>query len=150
MQKKKTLKERLEGKYKITPNGCWQWTAFIHPITKYGIIRINYKHMQANRVSYEAHIGKIPGGMFVCHKCDFPACINPEHLFLGTQDDNNKDRDKKGRRNDSRRPHLTREQVLEIRKEIKETTQQKLAAKYGISLVTLQRVLSGRNYSRYA
>jgi len=77
-------------------NGCWPWIgAKTH--YGYGKIRKNHKQIGAHRISYELHIGKIPKGMSVLHSCDNPGCVNPKHLFLGTQSDNLKDMFKKGR-----------------------------------------------------
>ena len=79
--------------------GCWNWTA---SLTKagYGQIqarKIRPEPMLCHRVSWELHNGYIVGGLHVLHTCDNPACVRPEHLFLGTQRTNNKDRQLKGR-----------------------------------------------------
>jgi hypothetical protein len=63
----------------------------------YGHYWFNRKTIRAHRVSYQLYVGPIPSGMFVCHKCDTPPCVNPDHLFLGTQVDNATDRQAKGR-----------------------------------------------------
>lgn len=65
----------------------------------YGQFNTSIKLVRAHRFSYELHFGKIPQGMFVCHKCDIPNCVNPEHLFLGTPKDNTQDCIRKGRFN---------------------------------------------------
>ena len=74
---------------------CWLW-AKSKGNGGYGRI-LNGK--QAHRIIYEALVGEIPKGMFVCHSCDTPPCINPEHLFLGTAKDNTADMLIKGRGN---------------------------------------------------
>ena len=93
----KTLAERFFEKVHInTESGCWEWTAKKNK-QGYGEIRVNYKHTRAHRVSFEMFNGPIDGGNVVCHTCDNPSCVNPHHLFQGTQSDNMQDMVRKGR-----------------------------------------------------
>ena len=98
---KAPLNVRFHSKYSPEPNtGCWIWTGSDN--YRYGLIASNGRQMKAHRVSYELHHGSIPAGMVVMHQCDNPLCVNPAHLKLGTQLDNIKDRDRKGRQVPSR------------------------------------------------
>ena len=92
-----SIKERFETKYEILENGCWKWTSLSYKKTGYGILKVKGKKKKAHRISYELYKGN-PDGMLVCHKCDFPPCVNPDHLFLGTYKDNANDAQHKGRR----------------------------------------------------
>jgi len=77
-------------------DGCWYWTG--RERTKgYGGFTISNKECLAHRVSYEHFVGPIATGLFVCHRCDTPGCVNPAHLFLGTNSDNINDMYAKGR-----------------------------------------------------
>ena len=79
------------------PNtGCVLWTANSDK-NGYGKIYYNKKHWRAHRLSYYLNKGEISESLQVCHQCDTPACINPQHLFLGTNKDNMIDKVKKGR-----------------------------------------------------
>lgn len=75
--------------------GCWLWTGAMQH--GYGKVRILMKEVRAHRASWEMHKGPIPEGMNVLHRCDTPMCVNPDHLFLGSQQDNMADKKQKQR-----------------------------------------------------
>jgi len=95
---KKTPYERMMERVEIKKNGCWIYTGFVNEYG-YGRIRNNGFKYLTHRLSFEHFFGSIPEGILVCHKCDIPSCVNPQHLFLGTHKDNFDDALKKGRRN---------------------------------------------------
>jgi hypothetical protein len=94
--KEKRFLERFWTKYTVAPSGCWEWTSTKNNYG-YGVIRHLGFLVYAHRLAWELTNGPIPDGLYACHKCDNPICINPDHLFLGTADDNSRDRDVKGR-----------------------------------------------------
>jgi hypothetical protein len=97
--------ERFMNKFTKNPGGCWEWTSAMGG-EGYGNVtlrklaqRLNRRStsFRAHRISWMIHKGPIPEGMFVMHKCDNRICVNPEHLCLGTHQDNMDDMMKKGR-----------------------------------------------------
>jgi hypothetical protein len=95
--KRRDVLARFESKYEpVTESGCWLWTA---SCGQYGYGQFSLKNSPrfSHRVAWELYKGEIPEGMCVLHKCDTPACVNPNHLFLGTRRDNNADMCAKGR-----------------------------------------------------
>lgn len=93
---KQTLEERLFAQVNKTEDGCWEWTGVCDSNGR-GKMSIHNKERSTHRLSWELHNGPIPDGLLVCHKCDNPPCLRPDHLFLGTQKDNMQDAIKKGR-----------------------------------------------------
>jgi hypothetical protein len=88
--------EDLRSASEPEPNsGCWLWMRAVNG-KGYGSCQFNGKVQLAHRVAYLLALGD-PAGLVVCHRCDVPSCVNPDHLFLGTVGDNNRDRDRKGR-----------------------------------------------------
>jgi hypothetical protein len=81
---------------------CWNWTRSKSK-AGYGFMSIKGVHMYMHRFSYELHFGVIPDGLYVCHRCDNPSCVRPEHLFLGTALENTRDCIAKGRDYNARR-----------------------------------------------
>lgn len=126
---------------------CWNWIGYKNP-QGYGRFWVNKKMVRTYRFSYELHFGPIQKNKFVCHKCDNPSCVNPNHLWLGTVLDNsndmiNKNRDKKARGEKNCNSKLTKEQVLKIRSEYipRKVSAYKLAKKYNVNVNTIQKIL---------
>lgn len=92
-----------ENSERIPFSGCWIWNKSTVG-RRYGTLMIDGKPLPAHRFSYQEFIAPIPSGLFVCHRCDVPSCVNPDHLFLGTQSDNMKDCYQKLRRKSYRLP----------------------------------------------
>ena len=137
--------QKLEGEY-----ACWLFTG-----AKYnwghGVIGSPDGPTGAHRVSWMAENGDIPEGLFVCHKCDNPACVRPSHLFLGTHDDNMADMKSKGRAHLGEAhgiAKMTNSKVVELRTKYASggTTQKALAKEYGIHEMTVNSIVRRKTW----
>lgn len=149
------LGERLLSKtIKNHITGCWEWQGSKR--NGYGRTIIGSRKdgtrrtITAHRLAYLLWNGDIPDGYEVCHRCDNPCCINPEHLFVGTRQDNIDDRERKHRNvikigEEQPRSKLTKKLVKDARWERanKGTSFQKLAERYGVSKKTIQNAIKG-------
>lgn len=138
--------ERLMSYVSKDEDGCWNWTGTVRSSkSPYGRLMIgsrsdhSRRSIGAHQLSYLTFVGPIPPGLAVCHKCDNPRCINPEHLFVGTWKENADDRDAKGRNvpapilrgESSPWSKLTDQQVAEIRNS--QLSSRAIAKEYGLS-----------------
>lgn len=145
---------RFYAKVKIT-DSCWLWTACAN---EDGYGRMNVRSydppVSAHRLSWIIHFGPIPDGKCVLHDCpggDNPACVNPAHLWLGTDFDNARDRDQKGRNNQAKgenhgRHKLTMVEVSKIKSELRKEAYgdvSRLARRYGVSTGTIGKIKRG-------
>ena len=151
-----TPEERFMSRVEPEPNsGCWLWTG---PSNSKGYGKTTHGFMPsgagrivlAHRMAWILRFGSIPDGLCVLHRCDNPPCVNPSHLFLGTSDDNNKDRSIKGRSRDQRGERhnmakLTAEDVRAIRS-IEGISHTTIAEKYGLSQAHVSKIKRGESW----
>src|SRR5262252_2328820 len=145
-----TLHERYD-RYTKRGEECWQWIGHKDP-NGYGRLNVDGYPMLAHRVAYLVKYGSIPEGMFVLHKCDHPWCVNPAHLFLGTQSDNLQDMYDKGR--DRKRGlkgsehHRAKVDEVIVRA-IRQSNESdiELGKHYGISRVTVNDIRKRRSWA---
>jgi hypothetical protein len=124
-------RERFWTKVQKTET-CWLWTATKNS-DGYGMLNADRKNQLAHRLSYEMAYGEIDPGMCVMHLCDVRACVNPEHLWLGSITENNRDCQEKGRRKPVARK-LNVAKVELIRRLVRKgETREAVAAKFGVS-----------------
>lgn len=136
------LKTRLMRFVSPEPNtGCWLWVGHINR-TGYGHMRVMGKTVMAHRLSY-ALLVKEPKKLHVLHKCDTPCCVNPDHLFLGTNQDNVNDKMSKGRHR-GKPQVLTPDQKVVVKNLLLTKSSYKIAPLFGVSSATIRRI---RNWS---
>lgn len=133
-------------KYIKRSTGCWEWQAKISPFGYGQFATTEGKTWQAHRFSFTHFKGEIPKGLCVCHSCDNRKCVNPEHLWLGTRNDNIQDMHRKGRARKSKSEDNGGAKIgwMEV-KEIRELypkvkSHRKLAAQFGISRRQISRI----------
>ena len=126
-------------------SGCWEYkTPRGGKRTDYPQMRYLGRYWQVNRLVWHLTYGDIPSGLFVCHHCDNPKCVRPDHLFLGTADDNNKDKAEKGRARSGgeKLRKLSDEQVIDaLRRYNQGETAISLAKEYSINEKKLRKWL---------
>jgi hypothetical protein len=127
-------------------SGCTLWVGSL-AMDGYGQLGINKRNLRAHRVAWEEAIGPIPEGMKVLHKCDNKACVNVKHLFVGTQMDNIKDRDIKGRGikgEQHKLSKLTENDVVSIKEMLRNNIRViDIAKKYGMSKCRISQIKCG-------
>lgn len=137
---------------------CWEW-AGVHRFDNYGQFGIGGQMRLAHRIAWELTNGPIPDGLYVCHHCDNPPCVRPDHLFLGTARDNALDMLAKGRQGYTGSPgeqnhqaKLTASQVRAIRRRYARggISQRALAQEYGVTQTTIGRAIRGECWSEVA
>ena len=139
---------RFEAKF-TKSDGCWEWTA-ARDKDGYGIFGSG-KTRKAHRLAYLHFVGLIMDGLCVCHCCDNPSCVRPDHLFLDTPAGNNADKTRKGRQakgEDFRDAKLTAEQVADIRADTRPPLA--IANDYGVSQVTIGNIKRRKTWRHVA
>jgi len=138
--------DRLIRNVEMIPEcGCWISTLRATNHGKYARIKVDGKNILAHRLSWELHSGAIPQGMKVLHTCDTPCCVNPRHLYLGSQSQNMNDMYKKGRgRKGSCNIKLTVDQVVKIR--LDGRTYADISRDYGIAPSTVKLIKNRKTW----
>lgn len=130
----------------VTESGCWIW---IGATSRYGSIRVDGKMKLAHRIAWALYKSPAPDDLEVCHHCDVPLCVNPNHLFLGSHKENCTDRDRKGRNvslSGERHANskLTTEDVIAIR--ASDELQDVLAKRFCVNQATVSSVLLRKSW----
>ncbi len=136
-----TVEQRFFNRFDKSENGCWIWNSHCDK-NGYGILPANGPSIRAHRFSFEYHVEPIKEGNVICHTCDNPSCVNPDHLFQGTTKDNCDDMISKGRdkmigsRNNKSK--LTESDIPKIRSSKEHNSS--IALRFGVSESTIKRV----------
>lgn len=146
-QRFKTPAQRFWEKvsFPVIQENCWEWTAGKNP-DGYAVFR-GLGERRAGRAAWKLVNGDIPSGKLVCHRCDNPGCVNPNHLFLGSPLDNMLDKTRKKRNNPpvgerAGRAKLTTSQVLEIRaRHAKGDVQRHIAKDFGVGFKAINKIV---------
>ena len=147
-----TVSERFESQFVRVPfAGCWIWTGPSKNKFGYGAFKIGNRQSKvelAHRFAWSLYVGEIPSGAHVCHICDNPACVNPDHLFIGTAASNVADKVAKGRHLYGKKvpaANITDEIAAKI-KLLKSEPTSVLASMFGISRQSVADIIFGRTW----
>jgi hypothetical protein len=154
MSKRPATETEFWGRMSPEPNtGCWLWTGTVLHYG-HGVIQIRKKAWQAHRLAWTLARGPIPEGAFVCHRCNVPACCNPDHLYIGDAQTNQRDVDESGHRAKGERQglsKLTEDDVRSIRAEYRRYSDTHgapaLAKKYGVTRTPILHIINGKTWS---
>lgn len=149
-----TITEKLKRLTSIEEDGCWM---FLGPWNSFGYGHLSYdgQIFRAHRISYELHCGPVPEGKMVLHKCDHRYCVNPEHLFIGTAQDNvtdmvNKSRDIFGENfgENNGQAKLTEDEVLQIKRLLASGyhSQSEIGDMFGVSRGAVKQIKTGKTW----
>lgn len=158
------IDKAAEGRYVISEAGCWIWQGKKNH-KGYGYVSVCGNTIGAHRLSFLLHRGPIPKGLEVMHTCDIPACINPEHLMLGTTKDNARDCVRKGRKPFQKNRELARrcrevqigeknsfsrlseDDIIQIRQySLSGLSQRQIAARFGVTQTNIGYILRGETW----
>ena len=154
MTREKSVEQKFEElTIPVTESGCVLWLGYTNK-KGYGQLQIGGRKFYAHRVAYEMKHGKIPDGMCACHKCDVSSCVNPDHIFLGSLQDNANDMYRKGRQNRDKsvyyrgeqitKSKITEKDVINIRND--ERTLKEIAKDYGMHFSAIWFIKTRRNW----
>lgn len=130
-----SFKQKFESRIFYSPDGCWYWIGTCFKNSAYGRIGFSKISLLAHRAAYELYIGVIPTNLLVCHTCDNPLCVNPDHLWLGTPADNMKDKCSKGRQSipASVPIKLNKADALNVLSLVGNISDKEIASRYGVT-----------------
>ena len=144
------LDKKIEAKIERIPeSGCWIWIGPLHH-TGYGNFNENGKRTRAHREIFQRLVGSIPKGKFLCHKCDIRSCVNPNHMFIGSHQDNMNDMVNKKRSLFGSKHHnskLTEHDVHLIKHFYALDPYSSIAARFGVSESLIKQIKTNRGWN---
>jgi hypothetical protein len=151
---KESLEHRFWNKVDKTST-CWFWEGKKDK-RGYGKLAlepgVTHREISAHRLSYQIHYGMFESSLFVCRQCDNPACVNPEHLFLGTNQDNVNDKVSKNRQLKGSQIHnskLVEDDIIRIRHLwfVEKCPQSKIAEMFGIGAKAVSKIVTNKRWT---